>query len=82
MDTGAEWTDRKQGNQKGMPVPERTPRHNLKVGAECWHVVSGGVRMVVIALRPSPNAPLPKAANDNGIAWPVVPFPDSWYAAC
>jgi hypothetical protein len=24
----------------------------------------------------------PKAANDNDGAWPLVPFPDNWYAAC
>jgi hypothetical protein len=24
----------------------------------------------------------PKAANDNGLAWPLIPFPESWYAAC
>ena len=40
----------------------------FKVRAECWHVVSGGVRTVIIALPPSPNARFPKAANDNGMA--------------
>jgi hypothetical protein len=24
----------------------------------------------------------PKPANDNGLAWPLLPFPESWYAAC
>jgi hypothetical protein len=24
----------------------------------------------------------PEAANDNGLAWPLIPFPDGWHAGC
>jgi hypothetical protein len=23
-----------------------------------------------------------QAANDNGHVWPLIPFPEDWYAAC
>jgi len=26
--------------------------------------------------------PLPKAANDNQLAWPPIQFPEGWNAAC
>jgi hypothetical protein len=30
---------------------------------------------------PQTSAASPRAANDNQLAWPLLPFPDSWYAA-
>lgn len=47
---------------------------------------------VRMAIEPAPQedflAELPlfdepaKAANDNQLAWPLVPFPEGWYASC
>jgi hypothetical protein len=28
-----------------------------------------------------PDEPL-EAANDNALAWPIIAFPEGWYASC
>jgi hypothetical protein len=35
----------------------------------------------VLARPPIFSEPL-KAANDNHLAWPLIPFPESWFGAC
>ena len=32
--------------------------------------------------RPSISNRLPQAANDNNLAWPLIPFPEGWNAVC
>jgi hypothetical protein len=34
----------------------------------------------MVAYLPTFNTP--RAANDNALAWPLIPFPDGWNAVC
>jgi hypothetical protein len=36
---------------------------------------------LMLANLPIFNTP-PRAANDNQLAWPLIPFPEGWNAAC
>ena len=45
-------------------------------------MLEAALRNVFLTHLPSSNARVPRAANDNGLAWPLIPFPDGWNAVC
>ena len=91
--SGSDWSDRLRRLAARAPGLDIFGQRLVLRDSSGWQVTpegkafldwleSGTASANVPLAAPSPNARSRDAANDNGMAWPFIPVPDSWYAAC
>jgi len=91
--SGPDWTNQLRRLAARAPRLDRFGQRLVLRDSSDWQITpegrtfldwleSGAASANVPVAEPLRNARLPEAANDNGVAWPIIPFPDGWCAAC
>ena len=91
--SGSEWSDRLKRLAARAPGLDVFGQSLILRDSSGWQITpqgksfldwleSGAASANVPVAEPSPNAQFAEAANDNGMAWPFLPFPDACSAAC
>ena len=86
--SGSDWTDRLRRLAARAPGLDIFGQRLILRDSSGWQITPEGRAFLdwlergaasanVPVAKLSPNARPPKAANDNGVAWPFIPFPDS-----
>ena len=86
--SGSDWTDRLRRLAARAPGLDIFGQRLILRDSSGWQITPEGKAFLDWLERGASRANVPlaepshEAANDNGLAWPFIPFPNSWYAAC